>query len=125
MPGVIDAARADKVLERAASALQPREQCRSRRLEDFKLDRPTGLSLDDRSSLSDGISAHHIVSTDTDQVAAAQLAVDREIEQGTVSKAPFLVEPEADRPNFLLLQRPLRTNLPAHIPCRLRMTVEF
>lgn len=64
----------------------PRGQCRPSWLEDRELDRSFRLSLDDRSALSDGITARQIASAETNQVEAPQLAVDREIEHGTVSK---------------------------------------
>ena len=55
---------------------------------------------------------------DFNEIAVAELAVDGEIEQRTISHSPFSVQEEADRPNLALLQRFLDANLSTGIPCR-------
>lgn len=72
--------------------------------------------------LDDGSSSSHLRPRDqvTDrysyQVAAAQLAVDCKIEQGSISKTAFTVEEEAHCPDLLLRQRPFGPDLLADIP---------
>jgi hypothetical protein len=44
------------------------------------IDRPSGLSLDYECPVSDRNSANQVSKTDTDEVASAQLAVDRQVE---------------------------------------------
>ena len=125
MAGVIDPAREDELLEPTTPALQPRKHCRSCRFEDLKLDGPAGLALNNRCPVPDAIASHQVVDAYTDKIAAAQLAVDRQVEQRTISEASLLIEPEADRLNFLLFERPLGADLSADIPGRRRMTIEF
>jgi hypothetical protein len=125
MGRMIGPTREDEVFQSTASAFQPCEHYGSRRLENFELDGTAGLALNDRRPLSYCISADHVINADTHQVAAAQFAIDRQIEQRPISEKALLLQPEADCPNFLLLQRPLRTDFASDIPCWLRTTVEL
>ncbi len=54
---------------------------------------------------------------DLDEITAAELAVDGEIEQRAISHAPLPVKEEAYRPNLALLQRLLDADLSAGVPC--------
>jgi len=51
---------------------------------------------------------------DLDEISAAQLAVDRQIEERPVSQTPFPIEKETYRP--YLFQRAFRANFLARIP---------
>jgi len=58
----------------------------------------------------------HIANPDLDEVTAAKLAVDREIEQGTVLEASLAIKEEADRPDLLLGERTLGADFLSGIP---------
>lgn len=77
---------------------------------------PTRFLLDDdraRSSLS---ADHKITDLHPHDVAAAELAVDRQIEHGSIPKPLILVEPEPNGPYLLRLERPFRPGFPASVP---------
>jgi hypothetical protein len=59
------------------------------------LDRPAGLQLSYDGSLADATTAHKITDPDLDQITAAQLTVDRKIEQSPISEPVLLLQPEA------------------------------
>jgi len=74
-------------------------------LGDFELHRPARLLLDNdaaRLHLAAGGDVLHLQSS---QVAGAQLAVDREIEEGEIPDALLQFEPSADRPNLFHFER--------------------
>jgi hypothetical protein len=52
----------------------------------------------------------HVADLQFDQVAAAQLAVDRQVEQGQVARLPLQFKADSDRPDLLRLQRRLLTD---------------
>lgn len=109
-----DPAWEDEILERASTPLQPREQCRPGWLQDFELNRSSRLALNDGRAISDGVPAHEIVDMDPPDRCRA-ITVDGEIEERTISKPALLVEPKPDRPDLLLLERPLSADLSADI----------
>jgi hypothetical protein len=109
-------ARESIVVERAATMLKPRLDAGSRRLKQFELHGPAGLLLHHRRPRPDPAAADEIANTDFDDVAAAQLAVDGKVEQGPVTQPSLTVQPEADRPHLLRLQRPLGTDHASGIP---------
>lgn len=53
------------------------------------------------------ITRNDIADLNLNQIAAAQLVVDRKIEQRLVPETPFAIKIKADRPNLLLRQWPL------------------
>jgi hypothetical protein len=63
------------------------------------LNRPPGLLLYDNRPSADLPATDQLTGLDLHHVTGAQLAVDREIEQISISKATMLVKIEADRPD--------------------------
>ncbi|EMD82377.1 hypothetical protein C725_2098 [Pacificimonas flava] len=61
-----------------------------------------GLLLDDDGSIANISACDDIADLDLDQVTAAQLAVDGEVEKCFVPQSAFAVEMEADRPDLFL-----------------------
>jgi hypothetical protein len=55
--------------------------------------------------------ADEVRNPDFDQVAAAQLTIDCQIEQGSVSDPSLAVKPEADGPDLLRFECALRTEI--------------
>jgi hypothetical protein len=90
MARVINSTWKYEVFQSAASVFQPREQGGPRRLQNLELDRTTGFALNDRRPLPYCISADHVINPDTDQVAAAQFAIDRQIEQCPIPETALL-----------------------------------
>lgn len=124
MGGEIDAAGESIVLGRAFAALQPGQKSRSRWLQDLKLNGSPRISLHNKSAIPDLRTTDEVANADPDEITSAQLAVDRQIEQRTVTHTSLLFEPESDRPYLLLLERSLRADLPPRVPCCRRVTVK-
>jgi hypothetical protein len=72
--------------------------------------------LDDSRASTDASAAHDITDLDLDEVAAAKLTVDRQIEQSPITKPSMLVEIEPDGPNIARFQRALGANVLPNIP---------
>ena len=85
MLGVIDPARKDKVVKGASATFKPSQDAGAGGLQELELDRPTGLLLDDDCSGTNPTTPDKVADLDFDDVATAQLAVDREIEHRTVA----------------------------------------
>jgi hypothetical protein len=66
---------------RPTAALQPFQDACPRRLEQLELRRSAGLLLDDDRPLSRARHSRHSRSWHLDEVAAAQLAVERQVEE--------------------------------------------
>ena len=107
MTRVIRAARERILIQCATSSFKPIENGRAGRLEKFELHGRPGLLLDDHGSSPDAAAAHQIADPHFHEVAATQLAVDRQIEKRAISKPLLAFEPKADRPDLLGLERPL------------------
>jgi hypothetical protein len=82
---VVDPARKDEIEDRAATALQPCLQACTRLSHDFELNRPAGLLLNNRRALADLVAADDVTNLELDEIAAPQLAVDRQIEQRSIA----------------------------------------
>lgn len=108
---VIDPAWKSIILNGAAAPFQPGQQARSYVAGDLELDRPPRLLLHDDRASPDLRTGDHITDPDFDQVAAAKLAVDGQIEQRTVTNASFAIEEEANCPDLLLGERTLGADL--------------
>jgi hypothetical protein len=63
--------------------------------------------LDDQRSTPHHPASQHVADPQLDEVAAAQLAIDREVEEGEVSRPSLTLQMKADRPNLLGLQSQL------------------
>jgi hypothetical protein len=118
MTGAINAAWKSKVLQRTLSTLEPGKNAGSCGLEQLELDWSLSLLLNDHRSRPNPAARYQVSDPNSHQIATAQLAVDRKIEQCAISNAVILVEQEADCPNFLWLERPFRSQFSTHIPCR-------
>jgi hypothetical protein len=66
------------------------------------LDRLAGFSLDHRGAVLNSAAADaHVAHPKPHEIAAPQLAIDRQIEQGEIASAPLKSQPDADRPDLL------------------------
>jgi hypothetical protein len=84
--------------------------------EQLELDRPARLLLCDRSSRPHPAAADKLTDPDLHDVAAAQLAVDGEVEERAVAEASFPVEPEPYGPDLLRLERALCADHASGVP---------
>ena len=109
MVHVVVAAREHVVAQVAATPFQPRDQRLARRLHQLELDRPFGFLLHYNRAVPDASACHDVTDANLDRVAAAQLAVDGEVEQCAVTQPPVLVQEEADCPHLLRLEGSSRT----------------
>ena len=85
MIGVIDPARKGELVNRSASAFEPCQNSAAGGFEEFKLNRPACLLLDDDRPRADLAAADEVADLDLDDVPSRQLAVDREIEHRSVA----------------------------------------
>ena len=87
---------------------------------DAKLDvtgyRALGFSLYDHGARKNLSTVGDITNPKVDQVATAQLAVNRQIEQGEVANSMSILKMDANRPDVFGLQRRLLTNELALVP---------
>jgi len=94
----------------------------------LNLHRLAGFLLNDGRAVSGGSVDDELANAKLYEVAAAQLAVDSNVEQRQVSKAVLPLLVEADRPDLLRLQRWFGSNERAlvpgnHRPCGWRRTL--
>ena len=95
---MVDPARKRILIDRSSTSFKPGKKAGSHVTRNLKLDRPPRLLLNDDRSRLYLQSGYHIANPDLDEVTAAKLAVDREIEQGSVPDASLAIKEEADRP---------------------------
>jgi hypothetical protein len=107
-----------KVIYRPSAPLEPCQQTRSGICCDFELDRSSRFLLDHHRTRSDIRTYHQCADLRLHQIAPSQLAIDGEVEQGSVSHTPLAIKEEADRPNLPGLQSALGSDLPAGVPGR-------
>ncbi len=112
VPAVIDATRKDIIVHRAAPPFKPRQEAGPGVLKQFELNRPTRFLLHYDCSRSDLSTADKVADLHPHEVAATELAVDREVEQRPISQAAALIEVESDLPYLLRFQRSLRARSP-------------
>lgn len=100
---MIEPAWEGEVFQGSAAALEPGQQAAPCRFQQFELHGPAGLLLDDDRAVPDPSTADEVTYPDADQVASSKLAVDSEVEQGSITQPSLPVEPEADSPDLLRL----------------------
>ena len=113
---VVDPARESEVVERAAPTFKPSKDARAGRFKKLELDGSASFTLDDDRAGANPAATDEVADPDLDDVAAAQLAVDREVEHRSVSDPSLAVEPEADGPDLLRFERALCAELPTCVP---------
>ena len=82
----------------------------------FELDWSSCLLLNDCRAVADAAATNDIPGFNLNDVAAAKLAIDGQIEKRAVSKAPVLIQKKADRPNVARFQRSFGADQAARIP---------
>ena len=105
-----------KVVDRAASEFEPGEEVGLCVSCDLQLNWATGLSLSDRFSPSNFRAGNQIANLELDEIAASELPVDRQIEQGAISSTLLSIHEEAHGPNLFLIEGPLRPDLRSDVP---------
>jgi hypothetical protein len=116
MIGVIDAARKGVFDDRAATPIKPCQKAGTRIIHQLELDRPTRLLLNDDRPGPDLAAADQFADFNLYDIAAPQLAIDRQIEKCSVTDATVLIEEEANGSNLTWLQRSFGSDLAASIP---------
>src|SRR5262245_36907494 len=90
----------------------------SRDLCQFEPDWPARLSLPDVGAIDCVAVGCHVIDAQRDEIAAPQLAVDGEVEQGQVAPSPVQLQLRADQPHVPWPQRRLRARELALVPSR-------
>jgi hypothetical protein len=78
--------------------------------------------LNDRRPQPDGAAEHDIAHPQANEIATAQLAVDRQIEHDKIAYAMIVLQARSDRPNMTRLQRGLWPNQTTRVPGRVLIT---
>jgi hypothetical protein len=89
---------------------------------DLELHRPTGLLLDHGRSVPHPPAGTHVVNFQPDEIAASQLAVDRQIEHGKIAPAFLHLEAHSNGPDILRVQRALLADQASLVPRLALMT---
>ena len=97
-------------MRRSSPGLEPGDQGRTDVCRDLELDRAIGLLLGHDGTVPKVRSGNHIANLDLRQIAAAELTVDGEIEEGFVPQPSFSIK--------LLRMRPLRSAILTGVPGR-------
>jgi len=113
----IDPARKCVIIHRPAASFQPCKKAGACVAHQLELNRSARLLLHDHRAGPDFRSYNQGADFDLDEIAAAQLAVDRQIEERSVPQTPLPIQKEADRPYLPGFQRAFRSDLLARIPC--------
>jgi hypothetical protein len=91
----------------------------TRHLGQLEPDGSAGLALADSGAV-DGVAVRrHVIDAERHQIAASQLAVDGEVEQHQVTRAPLELQPGSDAPDVTGSKRRLRTGELAFLARRL------
>jgi hypothetical protein len=88
----------------------------SGRSRQFELDRSLRLALNDHGARQNLVAMGYIPHMKADQVAASQLAVDGQIEQGQVANRMVVLQVDTDRPDILGLEGWLLADQLALVP---------
>src|SRR4051794_4950605 len=99
---------------------QPVSDRRSRLLGDLELDWPPRLLLDHGGAIPHPAADGYVVDLQRDEIAAAQLAVYREIEQREIALPALKLKPNPDRPDIFRLERALLADQTTLVPGRFR-----
>jgi hypothetical protein len=116
MVRMVDATGKRVVGNSPSSTFKPHQEASAYIGGQFELNRSAGLLLHYYGSCPYIRSCNDIADLDLDQIATAQLAVDRQIEKCTISQASFAIEEETDCPDLLLRKRSLCANGLASVP---------
>src|SRR5439155_19740413 len=85
-------------------------------LGDFELDRSPCLFLNHSATFSHPAAGPYVVDLQADEIAASELAVDREVEQSEISFPALQLKPNADGPDIFRLERALLPDQAALVP---------
>src|SRR5688572_17979917 len=88
----VNAAREGVAVNRATATFQPCQQAGTSWFEQFELHRPLRLLLDDHRPVSNTTTRHEVANTNLHQITAAEFAVDRKIEERSISQSMLPIE---------------------------------
>jgi hypothetical protein len=94
MVRMIIAAWEDEVVKSAATTLVPSEQGLARLLENLELRRSFGFLLHYDGTITNPAAGNNVADADLDDIATAQLAIDREVKERSVRKTSVLAKIE-------------------------------
>ena len=85
-------------------------------LGNLELHRPAGLLLHDGRAIANPPTGEHVIDPQADEIAAPELAVDRQIEHRKIASATLHLQPYSNGPDILRLQRALLTGQASSAP---------
>src|SRR5271165_6351289 len=115
---VVDAAREDVRASIRRSRVQPLLQRGAGLLHDLELNGPAGLVLDNRRPITHAPACGDVVDPKANEIAAAQLAIDGEIEQRQIARVVLHLKPDTNGPDLFRPQGTLLADEAALVPRR-------
>jgi hypothetical protein len=103
--------------------VQPILHRRSGLFRNLKLNRTAGLALDDRRPVSDAAAGGKVIDPEADEVAAAQFAVNGEVEHRQITLAALHLKPDTNGPHFFRAKGTFLANEAAFVPWGARCVV--
>jgi len=122
---VVNAARKHKVVRLQFCLLDPLLYSVSGRRRDLELHRALGLVLHDHRARCHLVAVADVPHLQTDQVAAAELAVDSQVEECQLAHPVLHLEAHSERPDVLELERRLLADDLALVPWLAMNSVGF
>jgi hypothetical protein len=113
---IVDAARKDLKASICRARIQPVLQRTPGLFRDLELNRTAGLVLDDRCSISHATAGGDVVDPKAEEIAAAQLAVDGEIEHRQIAFATLNLKSDPNGPDLFRPKGTLLANETAFVP---------
>jgi hypothetical protein len=87
---------------------------------DLKLNPTAGLMLDNRRPVSHAAARSYVIDPKADEIAAAQLAIDSEVEHRKIAFAALYLKSDTNGPDFFRPKGALLANEAAFVPCGAR-----
>ena len=85
-------------------------------LGDLELHRPASLLLNDGRAIANSPASEYVIDPQPNEIAAPELAVDRQIEHRKIASATLHLQPYSNCPDILRLQRALLADQASPVP---------
>ena len=85
-------------------------------LGDLELHRPASLLLNDGRAIANSPASEYVIDPQPNEIAAPELAVDRQIEHRKIASATLHLQPYSNCPDILRLQRALLADQASAVP---------
>jgi hypothetical protein len=95
---------------------EPLADSSTRLLGNLELHRPASLLLNEGRAIANSPASEHIIDPESDEIAAPELAVDRQIEHRKIASTTLHLQPYSNCPDILRLERALLADQASPVP---------